>query len=226
MPKTRLNWQWGVLALWLLLIALFWLYAQRQEQGVLAILQMWLRQVAEGRWGPLVLTGIFLVRPLLLLPITILNVFAGFLFGPVWGLLYALVATLLSSAIAYALGRVLGKPPETSNRKFLHRLRTRSFDTVLTSRLISLPGDLVNYAAGFMRISFWAFILATAIGGLPGLLVSVLAGASLEGPFSFGGVHINAWYLLASAALLIGSLSLSWWLRRRARDLVPGADEE
>ena len=214
--------RWLVVGLWLAIITGFWVYAQARGEGVLPILGGWLRAIAANAWGPLLLLGMFALRPLLLLPITILNVFAGFLFGPVWGLLYALSATLVSSAVAYGVGRTLqSAPAEAEMSDFVARMRSRSFETILTGRLIFLPGDLINYAAGFFRISFVAFMLATALGGLPGLLISVLAGASTEGQFTFQGVQINVWYLVASAALLGLSLGTSYLLRRRRVGIDP-----
>ena len=213
-------WQrWLVLALWLVLIILFWIYAQNRGEGVLTLIQGWLGAIAENPWGPVVLLSIFMLRPLLLLPITILNAFAGFLFGPVLGLAYAVIATLLSSAVAYGVARFLRVQPKEGGSGFIDNLRSRSFETVLIGRLIFLPGDLINYAAGFLRISFVAFMLATAIGGLPGLMVSVLAGASIEGQFSFQGLSIKPWYLVASVGMLIFSFGMSYILRRRSKGL-------
>lgn len=218
MEQLKGHWQrWFVLALWLALIVAFWVYAQNSEEGVLSLIQSWLEAITENPWGPLVLLSIFMIRPLLLLPITILNAFSGFLFGPVAGLAYAVLATLLSSAIAYGVARFLRVEPNEGSSEYLERLRSRSFETVLTGRLLFLPGDLINYAAGFLKISFIAFMLATALGGLPGLMVSVLAGASIEGQFSFQGIRINAWYLLASAGLLVFSLGTSYLLRQRQK---------
>lgn len=208
---------WGVLLLWLIAIVAFWAYAQWRDEGVTALIQRWLLAISEARWGPLVLFGLFMMRPLFLLPITILNAFGGFLFGPVWGLIYTLSATLLSSAIAYGIGRFFGgvKTVTANDRGLLQRLRERSFETVLIGRLTFLPGDLVNYGAGFVRVSFAGFMLATALGGLPGLLMTVLAGASIEGAFRFEGVTLRPAFLVISILLLLLSLTLAHYLRRR-----------
>jgi uncharacterized membrane protein YdjX (TVP38/TMEM64 family) len=207
---------WSVLALWLIAISGFWIYAQWQDAGVTELMQRWLLAISEARWGPLVLFGLFMLRPLFLLPITILNAFGGFLFGPLWGLIYTLIATLVSSAIAYSIGRFFGDASiATGNQGFLQRLRERSFETVLISRLIFLPGDLVNYGAGFVRVSFAGFMLATAVGGLPGLLMTVLAGASIEGVFRFDGITIRPEFLITSGLLLISSLLFAHYLRQR-----------
>lgn len=217
MEFFKKHWQrWLVLALWLALIIGFWVYAKNRGEGVLMLIQSWLEAIAGSPWGPVVLLGIFMLRPLLLLPITILNAFAGFLFGPVLGLAYAVIATLLSSGIAYGVARFLRVEPKEGSSNLIQNLRSRSFETVLMGRLLFLPGDLINYAAGFLKISFMAFMLATAIGGLPGLMVSVFAGSSIEGQFSFQGLRINPWYVLASIGMLIFSLGMSYVLRRRS----------
>ena len=47
-------------------------------------------------------------------------------------------------------------------------------------RLLFLPYDLVNYVCGALRITWSSFLLATALGSLPGTVSFVLLGASLE----------------------------------------------
>ena len=71
----------------------------------------------------------------------------------------------------------------------------------------------MNYVSGYLKINLPAFLGATLIGGTPGLLVGVLAGASLEPEAT--NFSLNPRYLLASAGLLVVSLGVSWWLRRR-----------
>jgi len=216
----------GVVSLWLGVLAAFWIYASTHTLSPGEVLRALLHDLQGHALAPLYLLLIYLLRPLLLLPTTLLTVASGFLFGPFWGFLYAGAATLLSSALAYALGRYFAAGTPELDAKFVQRLRARSFETVLLSRLLALPGDLVNYAAGFLRISAAAFLLGTALGGVPGLLMGVLAGASLEG--LAGGVRLNVPYLALSAALLLLSLGVAHVLRRRgaAADISSGGVEE
>lgn len=210
MPRRLLY----ALPIWLALLAAFWIYAQGREGGAVGLIERWLTELSGNPWALVGLMAVFAIRPLLLLPITVLTAFSGFLLGPVWGTLYALVAVLVSASIAYGLARFLGAGHVPEGRWWT-LLRERSFEALVTARLMLLPGDAVNYAAGALRIDFGAFVLATALGGLPGLLVGVLAGASVEGVFAFEGVRLNAGYLLASAVLLVVSLTASRLLRRR-----------
>lgn len=222
------SWQrYTVLGLWLSLMISFWLYVNNSSQSATGLLQSWLNSFSSSRWGPFLLLGIFVIRPIFLLPISILNVFAGFLFGAFWGSLYGLIATLISASIPYFMGRFFGQglKPKQLQSKLIQRMQQQSFETILLSRLIFVPGDLVNYAAGFLRISFLAFFFATALGGMPSLLMTTFAGASIEGNFEFTGFRLNIWYLLASVALLIFSLISSYYLKKQS-DLQENSSEK
>jgi uncharacterized membrane protein YdjX (TVP38/TMEM64 family) len=90
---------------------------------------------------------------------------------------------------------------------------------VLVARLMMLPGDLVSAAAGAVRVRWGPFLAATALGGVPGLAVGVLAGASLEGTesFSWSAVRVDAATLVAAAGAFALAWGLAWLLRRVSR---------
>ena len=206
---------WLVLTFWLALISGFYIYVYSSQSNINQLLSNWLQSLASHPYSGLLLLIIYLIRPLLLLPISILTVFSGFLYGTFLGGLYALLATLISSSLAYGIGRFFNEDIPDSQSPWVTALRKRSFETVLISRLTFLPGDLVNYTCGFLNISYIAFILATALGGFPGLLVGILAGASIQGQFNFQNLSIKPWYLLSSMGLLVMSLWLSRYIRSK-----------
>ena len=216
MKRSRRWPRFGVLVLWGAGLVAFWLVTRAREGSAGAQLEGWLQAIATHPLGWLWLVGIYLLRPLLLLPMTILTVFTGFLFDLGWGLAYALTATLASASLAYLLARFLRlRGSSQRGTALLDNLRSRAFETVLVARLVSVPGDLVNYASGALRISFPAFFIATAIGGLPGMVAGVLAGTSIEGGFRFGGLRLDPWLFGVSVALLLGNLVVAQVLRRR-----------
>lgn len=193
-----------------------WFYTTSQGQTPPALLRGAIENLREQPLAPLYLFGIYLLRPLFLLPVSLLTVGMGVLFGPILGVLYALIASLLSASVAYGLGRWFGSDlPPAAQVGLLRRLETHPFETVLLCRTLALPGDLVNYVSGFLQVSYKAFLLATLIGGLPGLLVGVLAGASVG--TTSARFTLNWSYLLVSVALLAVSLGVSWWLRSRVK---------
>ncbi len=207
-----------VVLLWLGLLVMLWLYAQGQGKTPDALLRGLLNSFQNDPLAPFFLLLIYLVRPLFLLPVSLLTVAVGLLFGAFWGTVYATLAALLTAAVAYWLGRLFGRGlPDTTRAGWLGRLEQYPFETVLLCRFFAVPGDLVNYAAGYLKVGFLAFLGATAIGGSPGLLVGVLAGASLTSLSERSTRFTLDWrYLLASAILLVFSLVGSWLLRRRS----------
>ncbi len=212
--KSRLI---ATLSIWLLILAIMLISAKTHNLTVLAVMQNGLIRISELKFAPLFLIMIFLLRPLLLLPVSILSAFSGYLFGPILGLIYALFATSASASIAFVIARFFAsknKPP-SNEYKLLSGLRQNTFESVLISRLTFVPGDIVNFSAGFLRANYWQFLLATIIGGLPGLSMTVLAGSAIEGDFSYSGIEINFYFLFASFVLMSVSLILARLLRKR-----------
>lgn len=207
----------GALLVWLAIAAAAWWWASEHEGGVADAVTDLLTMAETPRAALGVLLVAFAVRPLTLLPSTVLTAFAGFLLGPGLGFVVATVAVVLTSLVPYGTARLLRgrslRPPRDGWRSALAR---RPFAAVLTARLTMLPGDLVNVSAGVLRVPVWPFVLGTAIGGSPGLLVGVLAGASLRGSrFSADALSLDLRLLAVAAVLLLLSLGVAALLRRR-----------
>jgi uncharacterized membrane protein YdjX (TVP38/TMEM64 family) len=84
-------------------------------------------------------------------------------------------------------------------------------------RLLFLPYDLVNYAAGFLKIRWQPFILATAVGSIPGTVSIALLGGSFGtlDELVAGDVQVNPITLVASVVLILVSIGLSRFIKRR-----------
>lgn len=217
LPRTRVL----ALAVWLTVVAIALLVAAREGGGVGAVMARVLRYVGGSPAGILVLIGVYLLRPLLLLPVTVLTAFCGYLFGPWLGLLVAHAGGLLSAGVAYLVARLWrGRPPAVPV-PWLARMRDRTFETVLVSRLTFVPGDVVNGLAGALALPLRAFLAATVLGGLPGTLVGAFAGAGMQGGFEAGGVHLRPEFVATSLVLAAASLGLARLLRRRAGAAFP-----
>lgn len=207
---------------WLVVIGLIWLVAALNGISLTDQVQNLLRNLQDSPLAGLWLVLFYAVRPLTLLPATILTVFSGFLFGPFTGSVYALLAGTGTAAISYWLATLITRPRPEGAEGIEKRLRENAFEAVLTFRLMSLPGDLLNYFAGSLRVPFRSFAAATLIGSVPGTVMGVLAGASVTGVFTFEGLSIRWEFLAASALLLVAGLAVSAFLRKREAARGPG----
>ena len=216
----RKHWQQGVaLIFWSLLIGGYAWYSAIHQLTPVATAQQLVGILKSSVWGPLLFISLYAVRPLIFFPATLLTLMAGVVFGPVLGLALVLIAGNISASVAWLVGGFFGKgmfenaPDGGFVRKYADRMRANSFETIMIMRFLFLPFDMVNYLAGFLRIAWRPFILATALGSIPGSIAFVGFGASIQ---NISGVpRFNPWVLAGSALIFIVSLALSRLLRKR-----------
>jgi uncharacterized membrane protein YdjX (TVP38/TMEM64 family) len=188
--------------------------------------QEFIDSVEMAWWGVFAYVAVYLARPIVLFPASVLTVVGGVLFGPVAGVIIVIVAANGSATIAYLVGRLLGhtpgdrvdeegdQPATTVISRWSAKMRNNSFVTVLVMRFLFLPYDLVNYAAGALRIRYVPFIAATALGSLPGTISFVLLGASLDRvDQGLGGIDPIA--LTFSVVIFVASLAIARVVKRR-----------
>lgn len=210
----------AALIFWVAVLIGYQVYANKKGLSAVQVMQQLLGLMSSRFWGPFIYILLYSIRPLILFPSTILTLAGGFIFGPVLGVLYTILASNTSATIAFFVGKYFGqgliKEGSTSNfiQRYAERLRQNSFATVIVMRFIFLPYDLVNYLAGFLRIRWTPFILATFLGSIPGTIAFILAGASFE-RFEGGVPKLNPVTLTASIIIFIGSLILSRIFKKR-----------
>lgn len=111
-----------------------------------------------------------LVSPIPSAPIALA---AGALYGHYWGTVYIIIGAQTGAIAAFLLSRYLGH--EVLQKWFGEQLNrglagSQNFLTlsVLVSRLIPfISFDIVSYAAGLTKITFWRFAIATLVGIIP-----------------------------------------------------------
>ncbi len=205
---------------WMLLIAGYQWYARSNQLSSFEVVQKLLNFLTSGYWGPLIYIALYALRPLILFPSTILTLAGGFVFGPVFGVIYTVIASNISSSIAFFVGRYFGEGmlrddgSDNLIQRYARRMRENSFETVVVMRFIFLPYDAVSYLAGFLRIKYWPFILATTLGSIPGTIAFIGFGASIE-HFNGSIPKLNLVTLGFSAAIFVVSIILSRVFKRR-----------
>lgn len=145
---------------------------------------------------------VYIVQTAFSLPgATIMTLTGGFLFGSVWAALYVNLGATTGATLAFLSARYLFR--DWVERKFGHRLAAlqegfakNGFHYLLTLRLIPLfPFFLVNLLSGLTRVKASTYVVATALGIIPGSLAYTFAGRQLA--------TINSLSELASPRLLL-----------------------
>jgi uncharacterized membrane protein YdjX (TVP38/TMEM64 family) len=160
-------------------IALFVPYPDAEQ------IRDWAR--AAGPWFPLMF---FIAHALatVALPRLPFTLSAGLMFGPVTGIAVAISATTVSAALAFLLARAIGR--DAIAARLTHpavaavdrRLARRGWLAVGSLRLIGpVPFQLVNYCAGVSSIRLVPYLIATAVGVVPGTIAVVVLGDALTG---------------------------------------------
>lgn len=209
-----------VIAGWVAAITGWFVYQRSTGLGTVGALQAFIDDARGAWWALLAFMAVYAIRPLILFPATLMTIAGGLLFGPVLGIVATVIGANASAMVAYWVARSLGFESSAESEtngllsRWSNRMRNQSFVTVLLMRFAFLPYDLVNYSAGLLRIRPLSFLAATALGSLPGTISFTLAGASIEsleeGP---SGVDKNV--LIASAAIFVVSLTISWFVKQR-----------
>lgn len=206
----------AVVAVWgSLLVAWTW-WRRSSGLGVVEAAQQLVDAASGSWWAVFAFVLAAVVRPFLLLPASILTGAMGLVFGPVVGLAVAVLGLNVSALVGFGLGGAFARDLAADGRMAAwgRRLREHSFESVLIMRLVFMPYDVVNYFAGYLRIRWWPFIVATNIGSLPGTASFVFLGASITSlEDGLGG--IDARMLVLSIVLIVGSLVVSRAVKRR-----------
>lgn len=216
--------RWALLVVWGAAIGSYVLYARSRGLGPIDVADELRSLLADHWWGVALFVVAYVARPLVLFPASVLTVLAGLAYGLFWGVVLTIIASNLSTAANYGVGRYLAAPEPTETRSgpvrgAIGRAVQRPFESALIMRLVALPFDAVGYLAGFARLSFWPFLAGSALGTVVGTIAFVGFGASIDS-LDQGTPTIDTTLVAVSVGLTIAGIFAARWLRAR-RPLDP-----
>jgi uncharacterized membrane protein YdjX (TVP38/TMEM64 family) len=206
--------------------------------GALAALYLlptgdWLLALVEairgaGAAGVAIFAVVYVAATVLLLPGSLLTAGAGFAYGPVWGTLLASPVSVAAATLAFVLGRTVAREwiarRIAGNPRFAavdEAIGESGFKIVLLLRLSPLfPFNVLNYALGLTRLRPRDYVVASALGMLPGTILYVYLGslvtsaselASAGGEAAGGPRSVLYWGGLAA------TVGATWLVTRVAR---------
>ena len=168
----------GALALGALAMTLAWKHTALAHLLSLDAIGHFARTLATSRFGPPLIVSAYALAAVASVPITVLIALAGLLFGPVSGSAYALTGTLIAAIVTYYIGVWAGRDvvrrcAGTRLNRLSERMGKQGIVAVVVLRVVPLaPFMLVNLAAGASHIGLRDYLIGTAIGMGPGIVLA------------------------------------------------------
>lgn len=173
-----------------------------------------------GVWAPLILILLQALQSMIsIIPSQVTTIAAGFLFGPVLGLVYSLIGATIGSSVIFLISRKYGKklamkifPP----REILHfeafMKQKRAYALLLARVAPIFPNDLVSFIGGLTGISLGLFTLTSSAGFVVQMVILVFFGSQLAN----GSVSTE----LIVLSILIGVLVLIVLFKQQIKKMV------
>ncbi len=216
-PRTVRRWLsvlWSFILLCIIATLTFLIYfgALREytSEAWIQAMILHLETVASGEWAVFAFLLVCTVRPITLFPSSILALVAGALWGLLHGTIIALVGSVAGATVAFWLARRTG-------HRFIRRLvgpgadqdlgkrRKYGFGLVFWTRLLPVfPFDVVNYGAGFSRMHYHHYLVATTFGLIPSTFLYIYIGNALRGRDFAAAVGCGLLLLLISLLVFFG----------------------
>jgi phospholipase D1/2 len=179
-PAVSRVWRVAVALTVIAAIAAAWRWTPLRELISLSSLVTVARTLDDSPVAPLAVLAAYVVAGILVIPVTALIVATGIVFGPLLGGIYALSGALLSAAVTYWIGARIGRDavrqlagPRLNG--ITRRLASRGVMAIAIIRLLPIaPFSIVNAVIGASHVRMKDFLLGTAIGLTPGIIMTVI----------------------------------------------------
>ena len=171
---------------------------------------------STGIKGILMLLGLQGVQILLpIIPGEPIEILAGMCFGPVGGLAFLMLSSLLITALIFFTVRKLGKSfvygvcseekiKKLENSKLFKNSKKIEYIMLILFLIPGTPKDLLVYIAGLLPLKPLRFIIISTLARIPSMISSTMAGASIvEGNFKLGIILYAITFLIVGIIIFI-----------------------
>lgn len=171
-----------------------------------------------GWFGPVVIVVAMVIQMfLLVIPTILLMIVSTLAYGPIWGSIINFIAVIIASTVGYTIGKYLGLSfierllGEKTTKKITTFIQEYGFWAVVITRINPfLSNDAISFVAGILKMNYWKFISATAVGITPLILLIAITGQNTD--------SLKTGLLYGSIASLIVFGGYIWWDKKRRSD--------
>ena len=176
--------------------------------------------------GAILMLAVCIVQVVIaLIPGELVEIAAGYVFGPWWGALICLVGAMIGSVLVLLLVRRFGRsyveslyPREKLDS--LPILNDPSRRNPLTALLFLIPGtpkDLLTYVIGLTEMSIPLYVLLTTACRFPSVLISAISGAALGDDRLMRAAYL----LIATGVVSVIGYLVYGWIQKRSNQKKP-----
>lgn len=203
----KIRWKMLLIAFIFLVIFIYILISHFNEIKKVNLLAMedYIRSYGQG--SVVVFLMVSTLRPLaVIIPITLMTLIAGGIYGPIYGFLLAMVSIIISTNVAFIISRYFGRSfVERIIKKRAEKINLKigknGFKIIFIMRISGVfPLDIVSYAAGLTKVRYRDFMLATMLGSMPETFSVAYMGHHISDPLSPG--------FILSVALVIVTIGI------------------
>lgn len=207
---------------------MLWRYTPLADYAAPDRLAQWLETFKHAVWAPVAVVGVYVLGGAVMFPLTVLIAATAIVFDPLPALALSFISSMASAAALYVVGakltrRTIQSAFSDATERLSAALEDRSVIAIAVIRTVPIaPFTVVNLAAGAIGLRFRDYLLGTALGLAPGIIVLTAFGHLLKAVWeepSAGRIAILVGVVLAWIAL---SLILQRLVsRRRSRQRSP-----
>ena len=219
---------WIAIALIVAVCVLF-LFGRYTEFLNVDALREAISQFASGPWGVPALILAFCGCAFIGVPQFLLIGIAVYAFGPLWGAIWAWVATLCSGTITFWIGRFFG---EATLQRF-GRGRVKRFTDFVAQNAFAAsaivrnvptgPFLVVNMVFGAIRARFLDYISGMALGVIPKIALVAFGLQAIQAALQ-GNIWLAILTAIAAIAVFVGGALYVRYRRRKGENIALNAD--
>lgn len=225
--KSKLG-LWVAMGALLLVLGLF-LFGKYTDFINLDGLQEALRQFAEGPWGIPALILVFCGCAFIGVPQFVLIGIAVYAFGPVEGALWSWVATMISGALTFWLGRGFGEATlarlgEGRVKRFTSFIARNAFAaSAIVRNAPAGPFLMVNMVFGAVRAKFLHYWAGMGLGIVPKIAMVAFGLQAIQAALG-GNIWLAAIAAAAAVAVFLGGYLYVRYRRTKGDNIALNAD--
>lgn len=175
-----------------------------------------------GGMAPIYMIIIYILFNLAAIPRVFFTIFSGYIFGLLYGFLFAWLATIAGLIVTFISIRYLFKEKFIAKfgdkalvEKLNNLIEKRGLFMIIFLRAIYIvPSSVLNYSFGFTKIKTGTYLLGSAIGFIPVVLINVYLGYEINENLSSSQTY-DYTQLILPVIILISALFLIKYLLKK-----------